>query len=493
MVRKEILRMYQIKCHEDVLETVHSAAINLFEGECVGLVGNNDSGMRNFMGAITGEFSCSSGYVWIAERRLNITSIEQARKEGVFLIKYTTSLIDEFSIMDTLKLNYAFVVGKMRFRQYIKRGKKILELLGIYENYDTLIHNLRYHQRILLEIALAISCDAKILVLDNAVSFFSATSLPHMKEIFHIIKSLGISIVFLEVQPSSLLQIVDRMYIMRRGRTVAVLGKEEMNMELILSLIEGQKVILEDKKFNTFQPADSSSKIMEFNGVWSNDKVIRDLSFCLFEGEILGLYNRNRHSSQGLEDIFSGNSNVISGNIEFRNQIFPCGSVLPFNQKGIFILTENDELFSNMTLEENLEIAALKKKAHGGIIKKECELKYMVQEIIGEYISDETDMYLPGLRIPDSVLIRKKAVLCRAILAEPEVLIFSNPFSRMDIKERKIFSRDIIKTKCMKISQIIISSELEMLYPICDRIIRIENGKAVEQLQKTGTSYVRAV
>ncbi len=481
MVKKEVLRMNQVVCHEDTLETVHNASINIFVGECVGLVGNNDSGIRNLMGTITGEFPCSSGYVWISERRLPIASIEQARKEGVFLIKNTTSLIEEFSIMDMMKLNYAFVVGKVRFRQYIKRCKEILELLGIYEDYDILIRDLSFHQRILVEITQAISCDAKILVMDNIVSFFSATSLPHMIKVFEILKSLKISVAFIEIQPSSLLQIVDRMYVMRRGRTVAVLDKDEMVMELILSLMEGQKIILGEKKFNISEHIDYSNKILEFENVRSDDQIIRNLSFCLYENETLGLYNRNRHSAKGLQDIFLGNSNVLSGEIRFRNQIFPSGNSLPFIQKGIYILTENDELFSNMTMEENLVITALKKKTYGRIVKNEHELKYMVQEIMGEYVSDENNIYLPGQMIPNNVLMRKKIVLCRAVLAMAEILIYSNPFSKMDIRERELFCQDIIKTKKKEISQMIISSEIDMLYPVCDRILKIENGKVTGQ------------
>ena len=143
-MKKEILRMSNICLKEGVVEIVRDGAIHIFESEIVGLVGKNHAGKSSLMGASTGEFPCDSGEIWIDERNKKIESIQQARKEGIFLIKDESSLINEFTIKDTMKLNFAFVEKKMKFSEYFKRCKEILKFLNVNDDYSNCIQNLNF-------------------------------------------------------------------------------------------------------------------------------------------------------------------------------------------------------------------------------------------------------------------------------------------------------------------------------------------------------------
>ena len=128
-----------------------------------------------------------------------------------------------------------------------------------------------------------------------------------------------------------------------------------------------------------------------------------------------------------------------------------------------------------MTLEENLEIAALKNNHRFNIINN-GELRYEVISTISKIFSEEYSSIAANQPITDSVLIKKKAILCRCLLQHPSLLIYDNPFSRMDISDRLLFYKDIIKVHQEGVAQIIISAYQEELNDICLHQFNLSKG-----------------
>lgn len=462
-MKKEVLRMNGICLSEGVVEIVRDGALHVFENEIAGVVGKNHAGKSSLLGAATGEFPCQSGDIWIDEHKKRVESIQQARKEGVFLIKDESSLINEFTIKDTMKLNFAFAQKKMRFSVYFKRCKETLEFLNVRDDYDTQIKNLNFHKRVLIEIAQALICNGRILVLDNVMSLLPVKAREQMHQVFRMLQLRGISIILVENQPDYIREYLSRLYVMRKGKVVAELQKEEMSEELILSLIEGEPFEPKHGRLQKIDHVDTTAKMLEFKDVYTEDRVIDGLSFTLHENECLGIWNRNRHSGKGILDILEGKVNISSGEIWAAYEILT--------------LPEEDELLSNMPLGENIKLAALKRNAYGGIVPKEGELRYLVQDLCSDYLADDGYRLFSNQVIPDSVLIRKKVSLCRAIAAGVRIIVYNNPWLKLDVREKEIFNQDILRTQKKKIGQVIIAAQLDDLYPVCNRILKIEAGQ----------------
>jgi ribose transport system ATP-binding protein len=480
-VKKEAMRLRNICYNENSIEIVRDGSFHVFEGEIVGLVGKNHAGKSTLLGAATGEFPAQSGDIWIQEHRRTIFSIEQARKEGIFLIKAAGSLIDKFSIKDTMKLNFAFVGKKQRYGEYIKKCKSILETLNVTEDSDTLIEHLNFHKRVLVEMAQALICDAKILVLDNVVSLLSSTAREEIKREFQLLRMRGISVILIENEADCILPYIGRLCVMRKGRVVAELSREEMEQDLILSLIEGEKFIPRAGEFRRLDNVDYSRKMLEFSHIYTEDRVIRDLSFSLYTNETLGLWNRNRHSGKAILDVLGGRSSLISGVIlsEGRPLAEPLKHV---SRQGILLVPEDDEIFTNMNLGENISLSALRRNAYGGVVKKEGELLYLVHNLCSEYFRDEGYRLFPSQVITDNALIKKKVALCRAVACGAKVIVYNNPCLKMDVREKELFTQDILKTQKKKIAQLVISAHLDSLYPFCNRILQIEEGRIVGEI-----------
>lgn len=483
-MRREVLRMQRIKFSQNAIDIVDNGNLHVFKSEVVGVVGRNRAGKSTMLGAVTGEYPCHQGDIWINEQKKQIASIEDARKKGIFLIKDGSSLISEFTIKNTMKLNFAFVKKRERYHTYIKKCRETLCTLDVCEDTDTRIRNLNFHKRVLIEIAQALVCDAEVLVFDNVISMLSQPACSQMENIFQLLKGRGISIILVESQPESILRYLDRLYIMRKGRVVGELGRDEMEDGLIFSMMDGEPFQPKDGNLKMLEEVDASREVLSFCHVKSLNGVLRDLSFTLYSKETLGIWNRNRHSGQEVLDVLAGKSGLASGTILVRGIEFnELGNGMLEKEK-VFLIPEEDMFCTNMNLEENISLAALRANSYGKVVRKEGELRYLVHNLSSEYLSDEGYRIFPSQDIPDNVLISKKASLCRAIAGGAEVIVYNNPYLKMDYREREIFSRDILKTQKRKISQVIISAQLDSLYPVCNRVLRLYEGRITEVIKK---------
>lgn len=482
-MRREILRLEDICTSENSVNIVRDADFHIFEGETVGLVGMTYAGKSTLLGAVTGERPCDSGKIWIGEKQRTIESIEDARKEGIFLIKDHSSLIDAFTIRDTMHLNFAFAEKKIRYKEYLKKCKNTLKFLNIEESDDTLIGELNFHKRVLIEIAQALVCNVRVIVLDNVISLLSDFARVEFIELFKKLKLYGISIVLIESQTDLIKKYLDRLCIMRGGRVVAELLPDEINENLVLSLSEGENYVPKSLENQQNAVKIDGKDVLEFCHVMTEDKVIKDLNFQLHQGEILGIWNKNRHSGQAILDILEGRSKLVKGSIQCNGRC--CNSdregwTYPY---GIYPVPETDRLCSNMTIGENIGLSALDKNAYVGLIMKDGELRYLIQNLCEEYMGQKKFLLFPDQMVPDSQLARKKISLCRALAAGAKIIVYNNPFLHMDIKEREVLIEDLVRTQKKGVSQILISSQIEMLYPLCNRIVQVDDGKNQQELQ----------
>ncbi len=475
-MRKEILRMKDIYTTDLSVETVRNCHFHVFEHEIVGLVGKNHAGKSSLMGAVTGEYPCDSGEIWIDEHRKQIDSIQKARREGIFLIKDDSSLIDRFNIEDTMLLNYAFVRKKISYSNYVKKYRSALKLLKVSASPGLTIGQMNFHQRILIEIAQAFVCDARLLVFDNVFNMLSNTARQEMHSLFQILLSHGLSIVLIESYDDCIREYLHRLCIMRKGKVVGDLTNNEMHPDLILSLMEGEACPSKAEPSSVSKRPNSEDVILKFEKVYTEDGVLNGMTFELYKGETLGIWNRNRHSGPAVLDVLEGNLDMTSGSVTMNGSVFH-GKRLPVKKSTLSTIPEKDIFFDNMNLGENISISALKRTAYAGLIPNELELKYQVQSLYDEYLSDPKFQLFSHQSIPDNPLAKKKTALCRAIASGADILVFNNPWLKMDVWEKELFSHDLLKNQKHHVSQVIISSQLEDLRTVCDRIIQVEEGK----------------
>lgn len=491
-MKDELLRMDHIQCYRKGRLIIDNAHLNLFECETVGIVGINYSGKSTFIGAAAGFYPYARGTVYYKEEKVNFRTLLEAREAGIFYIQGTSSLIPEFSISENFflmphKENLLFQKESNKLQT-----KEILALLKIDENEDTPAGLLSDKNALLTEIGKALLHNAKIIILDNVLNRISESGLKEFAETFDLLRSLRISLILIESGLKYLKPYCDRLFIMREGKMVAELDQEEIEDELVVSLMIGTEFKSEEKPFElTSDP--SKEVILSFHRI-KNGNVLRGVNFQVFEGETAGILNVNRHSGAAIERLLQGTAGSYQGDIVYKGEPVRFDSRDKAIGHGIVAIPDEHCIFKDFTIEENITFMALRKHKKIGGRMDESELRFLAGELFYRYIKKDGDKFQLDWLVPDNRLIEKKAAFCRALAMRPDILIYRNPTQKMDVFSKKAIYDDLNSLRGGPVTVIVISHDIWELLQVCDRIIVINEGIVDKQIsvRAENITYLKA-
>lgn len=487
-MRKEILRMEHIVSRYGSKRVLNDARLNLFEDEIIGIIGVNYSGKSTLVGIAAGLNAYEDGKVYLNEEEIRLTSIQEAHRAGIFYIQHKSSLIADFSILENFYLTVSDrgLINKKKIRH---NCQEILELLQIETGIHQKISNLSFKNRILVEIGKALAYEAKIIILDNVMNGLSAEALNEFQQVFAILTRVHISLILVDNGIRHLKPYCSRLFVMRDGRTAAVLKESEIEENLVISLMIGYRLEEkpeggEEKELRRISRDDVSygdqkgyeRVLLEFKGI-HGDGVLHNLNLKVYQGEITGILNVNKNSGHTMEALLLGNVEVLRGKMLFEERVVRFSSPKDAVQTGIVVIPEYDSIIPDLTIEENIKVSALELNSGFAGSINEAELKYIAGELISEYIKKEKHVYITDSFVPKNRLIRRKILLCRALATNPKLIVFVNAAQTIDVIAKERFYEDILSLKIKGISVMVISSDLKDLTILCDRIHVVNKGR----------------
>lgn len=479
---KEILRMERITTYLGGTRILDNAKLNLFEKEVIGIVGVNYSGKTTLAGGISGVFPYTSGQTFLNEKQVKITSMEEAREKGVFYIQPRFSLINDFTIAENIFLlkekGGNFLIKRKELEE---RTTEYLKLMNLLLTQDRLIQELSYKNKIIVEICKALVNDAKIIIFDSIFGGLSEEAEELFCYILELLKSLHVSVMLIESRLKPLKPFCNRLFVIRSGRTVGILGKNEIEDNKVISLMIGNKVD-DDEEIVSISEKSSNKVLLEVEKVYYKN-VLKNLSFSIYKNEILGILNVNKNSGRAIEKILTGLDFFESGSIRMNGKELYFQSTEESLKHGITIVTEEDNIFEDLSLAENITISALKKNSNILGIMNTSELKFIKNELISEFLRKGSNDHWDDESLRKGWLTQKKIAFCRALAPGPKLMILMHPTQRIDIVSKQEIYEDIVYLKKQNISVLIISSDVNELVSICERIVVVKNGKALDDLQ----------
>ncbi len=475
-MNKELLRMEHIVTYYSSKRILDDAKLNLFEGEIIGITGVNNAGKTTLTGGIAGTAPVFHGHIYIEEEEVSITSIEEGRKAGVYYFSSHSSLITDFSIWEN------FLLGPNQGKMVIKsrnseaQCREMLELLGIQVNIHEKINTLSLKEKLLVEIARAVYYDAKIFVMDDVLGTLSAKALEEFELLFQMLCSLHIGIILIDNGFRILKRYCSRLFIMRSGQTVAVLDKGNMDDNLITALMLGTKPSAKDEPHIPEAPV-YNEVLLEMRHIHYQNILI-DLSFQIFCNEITGILNVGTHSGNAVNHLLQGRGMPDSGTLCFKQRNIILKSAEHAVRTGIASLAEQNIIFPNLTLEENIMLPALKINSGLYGILNRAELKYYASELMSRYIIDYEGIHISESQIELDTILRWKVSFCRMLSTNPDLVILLNPSKSIDSTSKELLYHDIRSLRDLGKTSLVISSNIEELFSTCDRILVVSHGKA---------------
>ena len=455
--------------------------LELGHGEILALLGENGAGKSTLMKILSGIYSKDEGEIYLDGELCHFQNPKEAQNKGVAIIHQEMNLCNDLSVSENIFLGREVMEGlSLNHKKMDEEAQKILDNLGISMKSTELAGDLKVSEQQMVEIAKALSQDAKVLIMDEPTS---ALSRKEIEDLFRVIRKLrdeGRGIIYISHRLDELRAIVDKVSILRDGENVISGDLKDFSIDDIIRHMVGREI---QDKFPRIL-CEKGKEILRVESLNAGPKV-RDISFSLYEGEILGIAGLMGAGRTEMTRALFGVDEKTSGKIYLFGEEVKANSPKESIELGMALIPEDrrkDGLCTDLSIRENISLPNLDSMKNSlGILSKVLELK----------ISEDTIKSL-NVKAKDREMISKnlsggnqqKVVLGKWLVRNPKVILFDEPTRGIDIGAKVEIYQIMNDLKKKGVGVLFISSEMEEVLGMSDRILIFCDGRITGELSR---------
>ncbi|MEH7336324.1 sugar ABC transporter ATP-binding protein [Neobacillus drentensis] len=479
-----ILEMENINKSFNEIQVLHNINLKIKKGEVHALIGGNGAGKSTMMKILTGVYTSDSGTVKVNGETIKISSTKDASENGIRMIFQEMSLIPTLTVAENIFLNQKVKEKGLQIINKKEMERKAAELLATFEidvDPSAVVNTLGVGYCQLIEIAKALSREAKILVMDEPTASLTEAETQILFGIVEKLKKKGVTIIYISHRMHEIFQITDSITVMRDGRHVLTTETKNLNMESIIEHLLGSTSAEKAFKRIKREKKVTGSNILEVKNLTINDK-IKNINFHLKKGEIIGFAGLMGSGRTEIGEAIFGLNPAKAGEIILDNQKVKIKSVKDGINAGVALIPEDRRrqgLVLMHTVKDNMVLPVINKFRKGLAIDKKN-----VEKTVNSYI-EELSIKTDSMNKTISLLSggnQQKVVIAKWLETNPKVLIMDEPTAGVDIGAKGEIVNVIRNLANQGLGVILISSELAELMAICDRIIVLKDGRITGEL-----------
>ena len=478
-----IVEMRNINKSFPGVKALSNISFSVKPGEVHVLLGENGAGKSTLMKVLSGVYQPDSGSIVLNGVEHSKLNPRISKEGGISIIYQELSVVNWLDIRENIFMGrmQSKIIGPVSTIDYAKLNqdtKKLLKQVNL-DKYEPnkMASELSISEKQMLEIAKAISFDAKCIVMDEPTSSLTESEVKKLFEIIRDLKSKGIGIVFISHKLSEIKEIGDRISILKDGNYVGTWNVSDLSEEDMVRLMVGREL---EKSYQEGHGA-FGEVVFEVKNLSRKDGEVRDFHMQVRKGEIVGLSGLvGAGRSEAMEAIF-GAVPKTSGEILLEGKRLTIHTPYDALKNGIGLVTENRRetgFFQNFSNKRNISIASLLKKSKlGGV----CGL---IQEKSEKQMAEKAKLDLQIKWASDTQLTKnlsggnqQKVILGKWISAGVKVLIFDEPTKGIDVGTKSEIYKMMRRLAESGIIVIVVSSEMPELLAVCDRIMVMAEGK----------------
>ncbi len=459
-----------------------------YKGEVHALIGENGAGKSTLMKILAGAYEQDSGEIYIDGKKVNIRNPQEAINLGVGIIYQELNLIPHLSAINNVLLGHEKrnKIGYINKKEHINEAKKWLDYLGedIIDDYNRPVSQLSIAQQQMVEIAKALSLNAKIIVMDEPSATLTDKEMDSLFRIIRSLKEKGVTIIYISHRLEELFEISDRVTVMRDGKLIKCVETSSIDKNMLICMMIGREL---DKTFPVRQNCVKNENLLEVKGL-NRGKVLRDINFNLKKGEILGVAGLVGSGRTEMVRAIFGADRIDSGEIFIEDKKVTIKSPKAAVKLGIGLATEDRKaqgLFLDLSVKHNTTIACLEDVSKAGFVDKEKEDKIVKQSIDDMRIKTSS----PKRKVKElSGGNQQKVVLSKWLATGVKILILDEPTRGIDVGAKFEIYTLMNKLAEKGFGIIMISSELPEVLGMSDRILVMHEGRIQGEVQGEGAT-----
>lgn len=469
-----VLEMRQIGKTFPGVVALDDVNFELRRGEVHILLGENGAGKSTLMKILSGAYQKSAGQIILDSREVEIKNPKHAQTLGISTIYQEFNLIPHLSVGENIFLGRepARLPGFINQRAIFQNAKHALRALGLDLNPWNLVRELRVAEQQMVEVAKALSLDARILIMDEPTAALTEHEIVELFTAIRRLKEKGVSIIYISHRIEELFEIGDRVTVLRDGHSVGTYDvRGTSKSELIRLMVNRELTELFPK-----EKAPIGQEILRVDGL-STKGFLKDISFSLHKGEVLGIAGLLGAGRTELARAIFGLDKITSGTIRINGANQKIGSPRTAINSGIGFLTEDRKsqgLVLTLSVERNLCLSSIEKFSKWGVMDTRQE-----RRAAGRYVN-ELRIKTPSL--DQKVLFlsggnQQKVVLSKWLCSQAEVFIFDEPTRGVDVGAKAEIYQLMNRLAAEGVAIIMISSELLEVLGMSDRILVMRAGQ----------------
>jgi ribose transport system ATP-binding protein len=453
-------------------------------GEIVALAGENGAGKSTLMKILGGVYQPDAGSVTIDGRETAIHSVSDAIKLGIGFIHQELNVFDNLNIAENVFLRREPLWGgplKLVDRQKIQsQTEEVLRRLGLNLRADTPLRKLSLAQQQMVEIAKALSQNARILIMDEPTSSLTLTETARLMEVVKELRAQGVSIIYISHRLMEIEDIADRVVVLRDGRNAGTLSRDEMHHDAIVTLMVGRDL----KHFYKPPEVTTKSEVVEVRNLRTRRYPHRPISFTIRKGEILGFAGLVGAGRSELAQTIFGVDKAMGGEVHLESRPVGISSAHEAIKNGIYLIPEdrrNTGLILDFSVCENITLPALERYSRGGLLQHENERKTATE------MCASLDVKCPSVETSAANLSggnQQKVVLAKWLSLNPKLLIFDEPTRGIDVGAKAEIYQ-LMRTLAREgVAIMMISSDMEEILGESDRVAVMHEGMITGILER---------
>ncbi|MEC9791447.1 sugar ABC transporter ATP-binding protein [Escherichia marmotae] len=461
---------------------LNDVQFTLRRGEVHALLGENGAGKSTLMKILSGVYQPDEGEIVFEEQSVSFSEPLSAQRVGITIIHQEFNLFPDLTVEENIFIGREFC-KKNRWRLDEKQQRQatieILQKLNLAISPDTLVADLTVAQQQMVEIAKAISVNAKILIMDEPTAALTETEIESLFRVTRLLKEQGTGIVYISHRLEELALIADRATVMRDGQYINTVDYECVKISDLIAMMVGRDL---GNIYPRREALQQRIPVLEVNGL-TRKGVLNDIDFTLYRGEILGFAGLMGAGRTELARAIFGADSIDSGTLILNGKEIVIKDISDAIQQGISYLTEDrkkEGLALNLSVERNIMLGNYPEYSDrfGNVDSHRCQ-QTSEQQVKALRIKTP---HLEQAAVNLSGGNQQKIIIARWVCKNTDILIFDEPTRGIDVGAKleiyELMNRLVAKGK----SIIMISSELPEVLGMCDRILVMRSGRITGEL-----------
>ena len=463
------------------VRALKGVSLTLRRGEVLAVIGENGAGKSTLMKILAGVQRADAGEILIDGEAAAIGSVHDALSRGIALIHQELNLADNLDVAANIFLGREKLrLGLIDKARQRREARPLLAAVGLDTDPAVLVSSLSIGQQQLVEIAKALSVEARVLIMDEPTSSLSSRESENLFKVIRDLRTRWVSIVYISHRLGEVRALADRMTVLRDGANAGELARDEITHDAMVKLMVGRDL----SQFYPHEVHKPGAAVLEVEDLQTPAHPAQRLSFDVRSGEIVGVAGLVGAGRTEMLATLFGVTPALGGSIRIAGESVAPSSPLEAIAAGLALVPEDRKkqgVVLEMAVRDNLSLASLRRDQRHGMIDRK-----RAGELSGEMIA-ALKIKTPDSRQPVQFLSggnQQKVVLGKWLALRPRVLLLDEPTRGIDIGAKQEIYKLMEELAGKGVAILFVSSEMEEILGMSDRVLVMHEGRITGELSR---------